>query len=74
MTTIVSFKSDLLEEIAKELGERVSGSELSRVFTDLGLSDDSGESTKWKRVFHVLAHAQCRDGNGARVAVFIERV
>ena len=74
MAVIASFKNDLLEEVVKQLAEQATGTELSRMFDDLGLRDDSGESTKWRRIFSVLTDAQRREGNGTRVAVFVERI
>ena len=37
-----------IEQLARQLGECGTGSEITRVLKSCGLDDNSGESTKWK--------------------------
>ena len=74
MAVIASLKSDLLEEVVKQLAEQATGTELTRMFDDLGLRDDSDESTKWRRIVSVIGDAHRRASNGNRDAVIVKRV
>lgn len=47
MTIMEPFSEGQIEGLAKLLGERGSGTDISRVLQDRGLADNSGESTKW---------------------------
>lgn len=74
MSAFPCFNETRLEQIARMLGEEVTGSELTRIFERCGIQDTSGESTKWKRIYHSLAARQRRDGCGNHVARFIREV
>lgn len=60
--------------ISKVLGECVVGSDLARLFAASGLTDRSGESTKWRRIQWALDDSQTREGNANGVLVFIESI
>jgi uncharacterized protein (TIGR02391 family) len=74
MSAFPSFNETRLEQIARMLGEEVTGSELTRIFERCGIQDTSGESTKWRRIYHSLAERQRRDACGNYVARFIREV
>lgn len=74
MSAFPCFNETRLEQIARMLGEEVTGSELNRIFDRCGVDDTSGESTKWKRIYHSLAARQRRDGCGNHAARFIQEV
>lgn len=74
MSAFPCFNETRLEQIARMQGEEVTGSELNRVFERCGVEDTSGESTKWKRIYHSLAARQRRDGCGNHAARFIREV
>lgn len=59
------------EPIARELGELVTGSQLDQLFAGLGISDISGQSTKWRRIHCSLLARQEADRCGNNVAAFI---
>lgn len=54
MTTAIRFSEAQIEALAKHLGECGTGSDTTRVLSAQGLDDDSGQSTKWRRLY-------CRD-------------
>lgn len=62
-----------LEALSRELGEGCRGSELTRILNDCGLRDNSGESTKWRRIFAIFADKQEQDGNSNAFILFIQK-
>lgn len=66
-----SLKDAVLTAIAKVLGEAGTGSDIDRVFHDREITDGSGESTKWKRLYWVFHHVQRRDGCANAILGFI---
>jgi uncharacterized protein (TIGR02391 family) len=71
MSTVPPFSEGLVESLAKELGECGSGSEISRVLSGRGLVDDSGESTKWRRLYRVFLDSQRQHGCANHIVAFI---
>jgi uncharacterized protein (TIGR02391 family) len=65
-------KAGQLEAVCRELGEAMTGSQLSRLLADAGITDVSTESTKWKRLYESLSYRQGLDGNGNAVGQFIK--
>lgn len=65
-----------IESLSRILGEAGSGSEISKYLERSGLVDDSGQSTKWRRldaVFHASQRqAKCSNGIMGFVAKFLE--
>lgn len=74
MSAFPCFNETRLEQIARILGEEVTGSELNLILGRCGVQDTSGESTKWRRIYHSLAARQRRDACGNHVARFIKEV
>ncbi len=71
MTAIACFSEGQTEALAKVLGECGSGSDISRVLRDRGLQDNSGESTKWRRLYSIFLAQQRQNGCANQVLDFI---
>lgn len=69
---VPSFPEGQIESIARLLGESGSGSDITRVLHDRGLQDNSGESTKWRRLYSIFLEYQRRDGCANRIVDFIQ--
>jgi len=74
MSNIPKLTQQVIEQSARILGECGTGDEITRMFHDIGVVDDSGESTKWRRINTVLWRAQQRDGNATRFIEFVQRM
>ena len=61
-----------IEALAKLLGDCGSGTDISRVLADRGLVDNSGESTKWRRLYSVFLQSQKEYKSANRVFDFIQ--
>lgn len=72
MATAPSFLEGQVEALARVLGESGSGTDISRVLNDRGLRDDSGESTKWRRLYAIFIALQRSDRCANRVLDFIQ--
>lgn len=66
------FQESSIEVLAKLLGECGSGSDISRVLADRGIRDDSGQSTKWRRLYSIFLDIQHRDRSSNRILDFIQ--
>lgn len=53
-----SFNEGTIEALARVLGECGSGTDITRILNDRGLVDNSGESTKWRRLYHIFLASQ----------------
>ncbi len=71
MAAFDSFNEIRLEPIARMLGQEVTGTELSNIFDACRISDSSGESTKWRRIYSTLLAKQQQDRCGNAVAALI---
>ncbi len=74
MATFPSFNPEHLESVARELGELITGTQLDQLFVTRGISDISGQSTKWRRIHHSLLTRQEADRCGNNVAAFVMAV
>lgn len=72
MSTVPSFREGQIEALARLLGDCGSGTDITRVLHDRGLVDESGESTKWRRLYSVFLTAQRQHGCANRVIDFIQ--
>jgi len=61
-----------IEALARLLGECGSGTDITRVLNDRSLGDNSGESTKWRRLYSIFLECQRRDNCANRVLDFIQ--
>ena len=71
MANVQPFPPATVEQLAQTVGDYVTGSVIDRVMEDRGLSDRSGESTKWKRLDWMFRHLQERDRSANRVLGFV---
>ena len=72
MASFPSFPEGQVEALAKVLGDCVSGTDISRVFSDRGLMDTSSESTKWRRLYATFLDSQRQHHCANRVIDFIQ--
>ena len=72
MSRIERFSEGQIEAIAKVLGECGSGSDISRVLSDRGLIDNSGQSTKWRRLYGIFLEYQRTNGCANGILDFIQ--
>ena len=52
------FPPHIIEGISIALGEVGSGSDITRAITQYGWTDDSGQSTKWRRLDFLFTKQQ----------------
>lgn len=71
MAPVAPFPEGQIEALARLLGECGSGTDISRVLHDRGLADNSGASTKRRRIYWVFLDCQNRDGCANLVVDFI---
>ncbi|MDY2731493.1 MAG: TIGR02391 family protein, partial [Erysipelotrichaceae bacterium] len=64
--------SNQIENISKLLGDLLNGSEISKIFRDISVTDNSGESTKWRRLDYVFKSIQNRDKSINTILRFIK--
>lgn len=67
-----TFTEGAVEAIAKLLGDCGSGSDINRVLSDRGLIDNSGESTKWRRLYAIFLTSQKQHGCSNQIIDFIQ--
>ena len=72
MSKVACLPEGQIERLAKLLGECGSGSDITRVLVDRQLTDDSGQSTKWRRLYWVFLNVQQRDMCANRVLDFVQ--
>ena len=58
MTPLPLFQEGQIEKLARLLGKCGTGSDITRVLNDRRMKDESGESTKWKRLYWVFMNSQ----------------
>lgn len=72
MGAVDKFSFETIEGLAKLLGDCGSGSDISRTLEIVGIQDNSGESTKWRRLNHIFNEVQARDSCANRIVSFIQ--
>ena len=72
MSVVPSFQEGSVESLAKLLAECGSGSDISRVLANRGIADNSGESTKWRRLYWIFLDIQRRDRCANRILDFVQ--
>lgn len=72
MQGVPPFHEGQIESLAKLLGDCGSGTDISRVLVDRGLTDCSGESTKWRRLYSVFLECQRQHSCANRIIDFIQ--
>lgn len=71
MASVPPFSEGQIEALARLLGDCGTGSDITRVLRERRLVDDSGESTKWRRLYWVFLQTQNRYGCANHVLDFI---
>jgi uncharacterized protein (TIGR02391 family) len=56
--SIPCFPEGQIESLARLLGDCVTGDDITRVFFDRHITDSSGQSTKWRRLYWVFLQSQ----------------
>ncbi len=72
MSVVPVFPEGQIEALARLLGECGSGSDITRVLHDRGLVDNSGQSTKWRRLYSIFLERQRLDRCANRILDFIQ--
>ena len=72
MTKVNSFPEATIESLAKALGECGSGTDITRVLQNRGIEDNSGESTKWRRLYRVFLYTQQQYHCADKVIDFVQ--
>lgn len=72
MNTIPKLSEGQLKALAKFLGIQGTGTDISRILSVKKIVENSGESTKWRRLWHVFCRMQQEDNNANRIIEFIE--
>ena len=72
MSKVECMEEGQIEGLAKMLGECGSGSDITRVLENLGLSDKSVQSTKWRRLYWLFLDIQRRDKCANQILGFIQ--
>ncbi len=74
MTNVPRIEEQIIEGAANILADAGSGSDITNIFSDLGMIDNSGESTKWRRIRYVLCNAQRQDGVAVKFVMFVRKM
>lgn len=72
MSAIPPLSEAQIEALARLLGECGSGSDISRILRDRDLLDDSGESTKRRRLYWIFLNTQKQHRCANRIIDFIQ--
>lgn len=73
MGAIPRLQASQVEALAKLLGDCGNGSEISSFFNKCAFEDESGHSTKWRRIEWVFLQTQKRDGCANALLGFIQQ-
>ncbi len=71
MTAFPSFPTGAVESIAKVIGNAGSGTDIDRYFQENGIDDNSGQSTKWRRLNSVFLFSQKMTKSANQILAFI---
>ena len=75
MADVVLLTNSQITQISHLFGDQVmTGSEITRVFERLGIIDNSGQSTKWRRLEYAFTERQHKDRSGNAILGFIKEV
>lgn len=75
MADVISFTNAQITQLSHLFGDEImTGSEISRVLTRVGIQDNSGASTKWRRLEYVFTERQNCDRAGNAILRFIQEV
>lgn len=75
MAEVILFTNAQITQLSHLFGDEImTGSEISRVLERVGIQDNSGASTKWRRLEYAFTERQNRDGAGNAILRFIQEV
>lgn len=75
MADVISFTNAQITQLSHLFGDEImTGSEISRVLTRVGIQDNSGASTKWRRLEYAFTERQNCDRAGNAILRFIQEV
>lgn len=69
---VALFDEGTIEALAKVLGNCGTGTDISRVLGACGMEDNSGESTKWRRLDNIFLESQRETGTPNHILNFIK--
>ena len=72
MLPVPSFPESQIDTLARFLGECGTGQDITRVLADQRIVDESGESTKWRRLYWVFQEMQRTNGSANGILAFIQ--
>lgn len=72
MNSVQEFSEGQIEALARFLGECGSGTDITRVLHNRGLEDNSGESTKWRRLYRIFLAYQRQYSSPVKTLDFIK--
>jgi len=68
------FNRSQIEALSKVLGEYMTGSEISKIFCQCKIDDNSGQSTKWRRLDYAFIERQNHDQSPNVILRFVSEV
>lgn len=75
MADVISFTNAQITQLSHLFGDEImTGSEINRVLTRVGIQDNSGASTKWRRLEYAFTERQNCDRAGNAILRFIQEV
>jgi len=69
---IPALEDAVIDRLSRTLGDAIVGSDITRMFDACGITDTSGESTKWKRIYYTFAELQRLDKCANRLGQFVQ--
>ena len=72
MSSVILLNEGQIEALAKVLSVAGTGTDIDRALEHLGLNDNSGENTKWRRLYRVFLDIQGQDKCAKDVLAFIQ--
>lgn len=74
MSNIPKFNAQSIETISKIIGNKMTGSTITRMLKTLNIKDNSNHSTKWRRLDYVMNESQHRFNCGNKIIEIIQYV
>ena len=71
MTSIRPFTNGVTESLAKALGDSATGTEITIALQRCAITDNSGQSTKWRRLYAIFMELQHRDQSANGIHAFV---
>lgn len=72
MSAVEELEDGVLVQLAKAIGEGLTGSEIDNLLAAARTTDSGSHSTKWRRLYEVFTVEQGRSGSGAQVLRIVE--